>query len=121
MITILGLMQYRKDEFDFPVNLYTNGRGMTVDYQRDFPLIELLKIPKSIIESLCPKFLTLVVKGNNNEIILTDKDIELIRDELKNPMTTKNSEIISNQILKFITRYEPIKESCHLAFQSDDA
>jgi len=114
-------MQYRKDESDVPVNLYTNGRSMTVDYQRDVAPIELLKIPKSIFERLCPEFLALVVRGNTDEIVLADKDIEIMRSELKKPMTTKTSEIISNGILKFISRYEPLKESCHLAFQSGDA
>jgi hypothetical protein len=120
MITILSIMQYQKDESDLPWGLYLNGRGQSVDYQRDRPPIELIKIPKSIIEQLCPSFSSRIVKGIDKEIVLTDEDVKIFCTELKDAVGKGNSEAISREILKFVDRYEQIKENYHLAYQGND-
>ena len=121
MITIHRLLKYRKDELDYLIDLYINGRGWIVDYQKDCPPIELLPIPQSIFKSLCPKFISHTVDGNRNEIILTDENIRLLRSELGGNSKTEIYEIVSNEIIKFINRYETLKQTCHLAYQDDKA
>jgi hypothetical protein len=117
MITIHKLMRYRKDELDYPVSLYTNGIGEIVDYEHDRPPLELLNIPKSIVQCLCPNFLLLVVQDNTEEIVLSEDNIALFRTELLKVAPNSILGIASNEMLKFVNRYESIKDRCHLAYQ----
>jgi len=117
MIEREGLIQYAKDEDDYPVMIYLVKKGVVVDWRGNLP-DEVLYIPEDLFESVGRMFIEKVgVDGYYGKTVLNNELIDALCHEREARNFSSRFENALMEIREFVKLGKQKENTHHLVFE----
>lgn len=117
MIEHKQLLEFAKDEDDYPVMLYLAEIGKVIDWKQSSP-VEVLYVPEEIFQSVARRFTEIIgLEGYYNKVILDGTHIELLCGEREPSEYTEKYKVTLAVIRDFINLGLQKTSSHYLAFE----